>query len=381
MSLKSLCFCIFLKWRFSLMGETVDQPPSDPSDVVGRAVEILNAGQVVCLSDGRRSAIIANGACDRREDDWERHSSAEARNGSGGVLLLRDATSALDFIAEPSPVVRRIMRRCWPGDVRLVLAGGMDEELTGQLPRAVRQTVENERGFALCVPVAATLRQVLQRVAFPLVKISTNHDAAQNQPSGITVLHSESASVTTGAEIQIAGDRWELLSGSGLSPEEATRMTTERILFVCTGNTCRSPMAAGMFRHMLAERLGCRESELSQQGFEIASAGLSAGPGCPASPESVEICRVCGVDLSGHSSQPLTQPLLFDSDRIYTMTAGHRDAILSRYPELENDVRLLSPAGEDVTDPIGWGSAAYQQCHREITESLKPLVDELAANH
>ncbi len=363
------------------MGETVDQPPPDLSDVVGQAVEMLNAGRMVCLSDGRQSAIIASGVCHLQGFDVRKSHHVEARNGSSAVLLLRDAASALDFVAAPSPVVRRLMRRCWPGEVRLVLARGIDQKLASQLPRTVRQAVENERGLALCVPAGATLRQVLQRVAFPLVKLTADHGSVQNGPSDITVLRSDSASVATEAEIEIDGDRWELVSGAGLSPEEASRMTTERILFVCTGNTCRSPMAAGMFRHMLAERLGCSESELSGRGFEIASAGLSAAPGCPASPESVAICHACGVDLSSHSSQPLTQSLLFDSDRIYTMTAGHRDAILSRYPELENDVRLLSPAGEDVTDPIGWGSAAYQQCHREITESLQPLVDEMAANH
>jgi len=352
------------------MGDPLDQPPSDLVDVVPQIVDTLRSGRAVCLSDGRRSAVIADGTREF-QGAWDEH-----QNGSRGVLLLRDLAAARDFVADPSPAASRLMKKCWPGDVRLVLSQGVDTTLIGRLPRAVRETVEDERGLSLCVPNSIVLRYVLHRVEFPLVKVDL---AADGTKTRLTVFPSDAESLNTDAEIRVNGDRWELLNTAGLTPAEVAHMMTECILFVCTGNTCRSPMAAGMFRHMLAARLNCRESELVEKGFDVSSAGLSASPGLPASPESVEVCRACGVDLTGHSSQPLTESLLLESDRIYTMTAGHREAIVSRYPELEDDVRLLSPAGEDVSDPIGWGTAAYEQCHREIVESLENLVEELVA--
>jgi len=109
----------------------------------------------------------------------------------------------------------------------------------------------------------------------------------------------------------------------------------------------------------------------------LASAGLAATRGAPASPESVEICAERGVDLSGHASQPLTEALLESADRLYTMTAGHREAILSQYPNLSDRVEVLSRNGHDVSDPIGCGKSAYEQCYTEITENLSVLVDEL----
>lgn len=360
------------------MADPIDTLPSDLADVVPPVVNALRSGHAVCLSDGQQHVLIADATSDAPAATW-----ATYRNGHGGALLLRDASSAMDFVAEPSRIASRLMNKCWPGNVRLLFAQGVDAVLVARLPQVVRQTVDDERGFSLNVPGSPLLQHVLHRVAFPLVKLpvspaARDAGAPELQP-GLTVFRCDAESVATDAEIRLDGNRWTLLTAAGLTPKDVAAMTTERILFVCTGNTCRSPMAAAMLRHKLAERLHCREPELIEKGFEITSAGLSAAPGLPASPESVDVCRSGGVDLTSHSSQPLTESLLFESDRIYTMTAGHREAIVSRYPELEDHVRLLSPDGEDVSDPMGWGVAVYEQCHREIAESVESLVEELIA--
>src|SRR5579863_9390616 len=124
-------------------------------------------------------------------------------------------------------------------------------------------------------------------------------------------------------------------------------------LFVCTGNTCRSPMAEGIFRKLLSERLSCPEDELVDRGFMVASAGVAAAPGNPASPEGVEILVDRGVDLRGHESQPVTAQLLSQADQIFTMTGSHRDFLVREFPETASRVRLLARDGSDIIDPIG----------------------------
>lgn len=355
-----------------LMPESTDSPNADLPGALREVVKSLDAGRPVRLSDGRRSALIVNATREPADDVL-----AAAGSGRPGVLLLRDAAAALDFLDRPSLLAKRLMRRCWPGPVRLQFARDVDDSLLSHLADSVRRSGERDQGLTMSVPESSDLQQILQCIGYPLVKLELQRPAEPAVES-LTELSTDPDAVADEAEIRVDGDRWELVVANGLTEEDVAQMSIARILFVCTGNTCRSPMAEGMFRRLLAERLHCPESDLPQRGFEVASAGLSACEGAPASPESVEICRAWGVDLSGHLSQPLTESLLEKSDLILTMTSEHRDAILSRYPELESEVQLLSPTGADVSDPIGWGPAAYVECHQEIVEGLQALVDELA---
>jgi protein-tyrosine phosphatase len=162
-----------------------------------------------------------------------------------------------------------------------------------------------------------------------------------------------------------------------VSERMLARLAGEVYLFVCTGNTCRSPMAEALFRKMLSDRLKCREDELLDRGFVVISAGLAAYKGAPASPEAVELLGDEGMDLSGHESQPVTEELLLHCDRIFTMTRSHREALLSAFPELAGQVRLLSPQGRDVSDPIGAGMEEYVRCRDEIASALEDLLDEI----
>ena len=155
------------------------------------------------------------------------------------------------------------------------------------------------------------------------------------------------------------------------------------ILFVCTGNTCRSPMAAALLRQLLNERGGKLER------IRVSSAGLYAHPGAPASPEAVETMRGYGVDLANHLARELAREELAAADLILTMTNAQKNQILKIYPEVKDRTYVLReyiskdrPAGPDqwdVPDPFGQPLAVYQQCAADLEKDLRVLIDMLAS--
>ena len=130
-------------------------------------------------------------------------------------------------------------------------------------------------------------------------------------------------------------------------------------------------------RRLVAEKMGCSESELDQQGTIIASAGIAAAPGCGPSREAVTVMQEGGLDLSKHASQPLTDKLVRHADVIFTMTEGHRNAILRRWPDSSPRIHTLRPDGKDIQDPIGGSINIYRECAEEVKSALRRRVDEL----
>jgi len=113
------------------------------------------------------------------------------------------------------------------------------------------------------------------------------------------------------------------------------------------------------------------------RGFNILSAGLSAGSGSPASREAVSILAEDGIDLRNHESQPLTERLLLHADHVLTMTRGHRQLILNDYPDLADRVSLLSTEDDDICDPYGGGLREYAACKDSIAYHLKTMISQL----
>lgn len=133
-----------------------------------------------------------------------------------------------------------------------------------------------------------------------------------------------------------------------------------KILMVCTGNTCRSPLAQVLLQSL-------------DDQLEVRSAGVMAAPGEPASAHSRQVARERGLDLEGHRSQPVTRELLEWADQVLCMTHSHRQALRQRYPELAHHLHLL---GSEIPDPYGRPLAAYRDCGLALEAALRKWVEE-----
>jgi protein-tyrosine-phosphatase len=146
------------------------------------------------------------------------------------------------------------------------------------------------------------------------------------------------------------------------------------VLFICTGNTCRSPMAVGLLRKLAG-----------QDTYRILSAGTAAGSGLLPSFHALEVMQEEGVDISDHRSQMLDGNLLEQADIVLVMTELHRRQVTDWFRSYGNKVRLLrefdpirdDPDYPDIPDPIGLGKDAYIRCKDMIKRSLERAIKEL----
>ncbi len=146
-----------------------------------------------------------------------------------------------------------------------------------------------------------------------------------------------------------------------------------KILFVCTGNTCRSPMAQVLLEDLL------RKENITKV-TEVNSAGVNAMPYQPASINSVETMAEIGVDLNSHASEMLTMDLVDDYDLLLTMTENHKDSIVSTLPILSEKVFTLKEyvgLKGDVCDPYDGDIEDYRNCRDDILESVNLLVEKI----
>ena len=364
----------------------------DPRDVIHRAVHRLVEGGLVILPTEAREVVAAHSLRPEAVEKLQalaRSRESGAADGGELVLCVKGEEEARDYVLEPSPTIKRLMKRLWPGPLVLALPVPLDRGLHCQLPAATRQAVlRNVRGESaevwFWVPAHEVVQSVMSLLPAPLVLWEDRQGAAEESPSpavggavDLIIEDGPRQNRLFPTVIRVADKSWTLLEPGVVTESQLNRMTGKVILFVCTGNTCRSPLAEGIFRKLLADRLDCSPEELPERGYTIISAGLAATNGSPAAPESVEVARRYGVDLESHSSRPLTDDLLAQTDRVYTMTHSHRDSILFAQPDAADRVSLLSRDERDISDPIGCGQSEYEACGEEIARHLEKIVNEM----
>jgi protein-tyrosine phosphatase len=219
------------------------------------------------------------------------------------------------------------------------------------------------------------LQETLRRLAGPLVLGPAGAEAVAS--ADLVVEDNGERSLQPTTVVRLEGGTWSLIEPGGLSEEQVRQLSACLVVFVCTGNTCRSPLAEALCKKRLADRLGCSVAELPGRGLVVLSAGLSALPGGPAAAEAVAVAQQYGGDLSGHRSRPLTPELAAQADFLVAMTRSHLRALEGCFPRLGAVPRLLDARGQDIADPIGQDQSVYEQCGQQIWHHLEGLLAEI----
>jgi len=284
---------------------------------------------------------------------------------------------------------RHFLRKAWPGPLTIIfqLDSTQMELIRHQLPLHQVTYLYHNSSIGIRLPDNEIARQMLIAIDAPVVASSANLSGSPSPTCPEEVIEQLDGKIeilldagpTKYAKdstiIQLNNDDMKIIREGVLDAAALERMRSVNILFVCTGNTCRSPMAEGFYRSELAKKLGCRIDQLLQKGYKVSSAGVMAFEGARATEEAVEACRAAGVDISGHQSRSVTVESINQADYIFVMQDYHRQAVLEMAPQAQGRVFLL--AGEKgIADPIGASRDVYHRCAAQIAQCIGEQMDK-----
>ena len=298
---------------------------------------------------------------------------------------------ALRYVRKVPAAAGRLMAKAWPGPLTLLLPveGGFADSRLGKTSggNELRDVLCASGMIALRCPASPVTLAMLSAVDGPVVASSASLPGRASPRCAsemLEVLDGKidllvDAGVTQygrdSTVVQFYGEKWEVLREGVYDRGAIGRLLNRNILFVCTGNTCRSPMAAGLARKVLADHLGCTAGQLKAHGVEVGSAGVFAGNGASATDDAVLAAREVGADISRHRSRELTSELINDADVIFCMTGSHMDEVLRRWPAAADKVKRLDESG-DIVDPIGGDQDVYRKTALAIFRALQRRVRE-----
>lgn len=302
-------------------------------------------------------------------------------------LHVGQPADVLRYVAHPPEAAARLIHKALPGPVTLLLptGGALSDPALAAQAGLYERLVSGDVIGVRC-PDEPVAQAMLSAVDAPVVAPSANLAGRPSPRTAQDVLADldgridlllDSGPTRYGKDstiVDFTGGSWRIVRQGVLDERMIQKMMSRLYVFVCTGNTCRSPIAAGLARKLLAQRLGVEVRQLPEQGVEVVSAGLYAAEGGQASPEAIDAADAYGADISAHRSRKLTSELIQAADMVFCMTRFHVEQVLQLAPQAASRVERLDPQA-DVPDPIGGDAHEYRRVAAQIEQALRLRLD------
>lgn len=356
-------------------------------DSIRRAARLLEQGGLVAFPTETVYGIGANAADPTAID---RLRNLKERPEAKPFTLHIPGRSRLEwYVPSLSGTARRLVNKAWPGPLTVVFPVERPEAapIASRLPAGRTDLLYHERTIGVRCPDDSVAVDLLASTDAPVVAASANaagNPAPVNADEVLAELDGRIDLVLDGGTtryarastvVRVTEDGCEVLREGVYDERMIRRFLSVSYLFVCTGNTCRSPMAAALCRRLLAEKLGVTVEGLEKRGYTVHSAGVFARAGGRVSEGAVSALLSLGIDLSAHRTQPLTVEQVHAADRVFAMCREHRDAVVRMVPSAAEKTVLLDAEG-DIDDPIGAGDDVYRACASRIESALRRRLEE-----
>ena len=349
----------------------------DPQAIIAESVDRLNAGEIVAFPTETVYGIAAKSSDTAAV---AKLFDVKARSTGKPMSLAIGCNDSLDNYAQnPTAIMYRLARRCWPGPLTMVIQAS--DQIAGLSNESLALLAPNN-WLGLRVPSNEVLLSVLDQLNEPLVLTSANKSDQADATTAVEVAEQLDDNVqlildggptkigTPSTVIKVHERHVEILRSGALTRDQIRTALQLEIVIVCTGNTCRSPMAEMLLKQKLAAANGIPIERLPQHGIHVCSAGITANNGSPAADQAINVLGKQDLDLTCHRSQPLSYALANSADLILTLSNSHQQAIVNEWPEFADKTSLLAHDGSSVSDPIGGSYEIYQQCAAQIDTHL-----------